>query len=49
MTQRTPDFDTSRPIEEWSDEELVAELRYIKAELADDDPDYREGDGARQT
>jgi hypothetical protein len=45
-----PDHDTSldqsRPIEEWSDEELLAQFRYVKAELTDEDPGYRDGDGA---
>ena len=46
MTRHVPSFDRSRPIEEWSDEELLEEFRYIKAELADEDPEYRDGDGA---
>ena len=46
MTEHLPNFDRSRPIEEWSDEELVEEFRYVKAELADEDPKYRDSDGA---
>ncbi|HSO49624.1 MAG TPA: hypothetical protein VLS86_03685 [Acidimicrobiia bacterium] len=42
----TPDLDQSRPIEEWSDGELLAEFRYLKAELSQEDPDYRDADGA---
>ena len=45
MTQR-PDFNRSRPIEEWSDDELIEQFRYIKAELADEDPHYRSGEDA---
>ena len=46
MTQHPIDFDRNRPIEDWSDDELVAEYRYIKAELADEDPEYRDSKGA---
>jgi hypothetical protein len=46
MSEHPTSFDRSRPIEEWSDEELLEEFRYIKAELADEDPEYRDGDGA---
>jgi hypothetical protein len=46
MSENPTSFDRSRPIEEWSDEELLEEFRYIKAELADEDPEYRDGDGA---
>jgi hypothetical protein len=46
MSEQPTSFDRSRPIEEWSDDELLEEFRYIKAELADEDPEYRDGDGA---
>ncbi|MGH8915271.1 MAG: hypothetical protein ACRDZM_12245 [Acidimicrobiia bacterium] len=46
MTEHTPDFDQNRPIEDWTDEDLLAEFRFIKAELAADDPKYQEGGGA---
>ncbi|MGH8873475.1 MAG: hypothetical protein ACRDWS_16055 [Acidimicrobiia bacterium] len=46
MANRIPDFDRSRPIEEWSDEEVVDEYRYIKGELADEDPEYRDAEDA---
>ncbi|MGH3668133.1 MAG: hypothetical protein ACRDU7_07580 [Acidimicrobiia bacterium] len=44
LGDRPTDRDGSRPIEKWSDEELVAEYRYIKGELADSD--YRDSDDA---
>ncbi len=46
MTSQESDSDRSRPIEEWSDEELLAEFRYIKAELSDDDSEYRDRESA---
>lgn len=46
MSEDPSGIGRSRPIEEWSDEELLEEFRYIKAELADEDPEYRDGDGA---
>jgi hypothetical protein len=46
LGQRPSGADRGRPIEEWSDEELVAEYRYIKGELADEDPGYRDSEDA---
>jgi hypothetical protein len=46
LGQRPAGPDRGRPIEEWADDELVAEYRYIKGELADEDPAYRDGEGA---
>jgi hypothetical protein len=37
--------DRGRPIEEWSDEELIAEYRHIKGELTGEDPGYGADDG----
>jgi hypothetical protein len=39
LGDRPTDRDRSRPIEEWRDEELVAEYRYIKGELVSGDRD----------
>ena len=36
--------DDSHPIEEWADHELIDQYRYIKAELAAEDPDSLESD-----
>ncbi|HEU4917627.1 MAG TPA: hypothetical protein VFV13_13795 [Acidimicrobiia bacterium] len=38
--------DRGRPIEEWTDDEVVAEYRHIKGELADEDPDHRHEEDA---
>lgn len=46
MTLSDRPEDPGRPIGEWSDEELVAEFRYIKGELAAEDPGYRDRDDA---
>lgn len=47
MTEkRELDFDATRPIEEWSNEELLAQYRYVKAELSAEEPGYRDSDGA---
>lgn len=32
------------PLEEWSDHELIDQYRYVKGELADEDPGYRKSD-----
>lgn len=45
MIERTT-FDRSRPIEEWTNEELIDQFRYVKAELADEDPEYRNSEDA---
>jgi hypothetical protein len=42
LGQRPSGDDRRRPIGEWSDEELIAEYRHIKSELADDDAPARE-------
>ena len=42
LVDRPTDRDRSRPVEEWSDEELVAEYRHIKGELASQDPENRD-------
>jgi len=39
---RTHRFGGPQPIEEWTDEELLEQYRYIKAELADTEPGYRD-------
>jgi hypothetical protein len=36
--------DRGRPIEEWSDEELIAEYRHLKGELADEGAGHRDED-----
>jgi hypothetical protein len=41
LGERPTGDDRGRPIEEWSDEELIAEYRHIKGELADDDAQAR--------
>jgi hypothetical protein len=41
LGERPTGDDRGRPIEEWSDEELIAEYRHIKGELADDDAPAR--------
>ncbi|HEU5111770.1 MAG TPA: hypothetical protein VFU96_00555 [Acidimicrobiia bacterium] len=41
-----PADDPSRPIEEWSDEELVAQFRSIKGELTSEAPGSWDLDGA---
>ena len=46
MSNDPSGIDRSRQIEEWSDEELLEEFRYIKAEFADEDPGYRDSDDA---
>jgi hypothetical protein len=46
LGDRPTDHDRSRPIEVWSNEELVAEFRYIKGELTSEDPEYRDSDDA---
>jgi hypothetical protein len=46
MTSQESDSDRSRPIEEWSDEELIAEFRYMKAVLSDENSEYREEESA---
>lgn len=35
---------TAKPLEEWTDAELLAQYRYVQAELADERPFNREGD-----
>jgi hypothetical protein len=37
--------DRGRPIEQWSDEELIAEYRHIKGEVAEGDPGFRDHEG----
>lgn len=46
MTDPALDFDRHRPIEEWSDEELLAQYRYVSAELSAEDPGYRYAEDA---
>jgi hypothetical protein len=46
LGERPTGDNRARPIEEWSDEELIAEYRHIKGELADEDPRYRDDDDA---
>lgn len=46
LGDRPTDRDRSRPIEQWKDEELVAEYRYIKGVLASEVPEYRDSDDA---
>jgi hypothetical protein len=41
LGERPTGDERGRPIEEWSDEELIAEYRHIKGELADDDAQAR--------
>jgi hypothetical protein len=45
LGERPTGDDRGRPIEEWSDEELIAEYRHIKGELADGDQRYRDVEG----
>jgi hypothetical protein len=42
LGERPTGDDRGRPIEEWSDEELIAEYRHVKGELGDEDPGYRD-------
>ncbi len=46
LGDRPTNRDRNRPIEEWKDEELVAEYRYIKGVLASELAEYRDSDDA---
>ncbi|MET0567055.1 MAG: hypothetical protein ABW021_11490 [Acidimicrobiia bacterium] len=46
LGDRPTDRDRSRPIEQWKDEELVAEYRYIKGVLASEVPENQDSDDA---
>jgi len=46
LGQRPTGPDRGRPVEDWADEEVIAEYRHIKGELADEDPDHRHEEAA---
>jgi hypothetical protein len=46
LGQRPTGPDRGRPVEDWTDEEVIAEYRHIKGELADEDPDHRHEEDA---